>query len=319
MKIAILTYAKDHFKVEEIDRLIQVGQQRGHDMMRVRYHDCVMGVEDNRSFVRWKEQDISDVDAVIPRIIQGDFEYGISLLRHFEALGVLVINDASSIMAANDKWRTTQQLLLGGVPVPDTYYAIQQKPLRSLMAGIDGERYVVKLTDGSHGSGVFLADSHSQVASLLEMLYKGNGYRTDIVIQEFIAESAGTDIRAFVVGGKVIASMQRQSLDGDFRSNLSRGGIGKKVTLTVKEKKIALDASQALGLQVAGVDIVRSNRGSLVIEVNASPGFGIEVAANCDVATPIIVYAEQSVISRRKNKYGKFPLKMRHPYTFVRY
>jgi ribosomal protein S6--L-glutamate ligase len=191
-------------------------------------------------------------------------------------------------------------LAKNGIGIPKTVVSRNSADIDDLLEKIGGTPVIIKLAKGTHGNGVVLAETKKAAKSVLQALYLSNEDGTNILLQEFVEESAGTDIRAFVVGGRVVASMQRQSLDDDFRSNLHKGGEGKIIKLTDEEKKTAIKAARAMGLNIAGVDLMRSNRGPLVLEVNASPGFGIEKVTGRDVAGPIIEYVELN--AKRRNK-----------------
>ena len=226
--------------------------------------------------------------------------YGCAVVRQFEMQGIWTSATSVAITRARDKLRAVQILAKYDVDTPKTLVSRNTSDIDDLLGQI-GLPVIIKLATGTHGNGVILADTRKAAKSALQAFYLYNEDGTNILLQEFIKESAGTDIRAFVVGNKVVASMQRTSLDDDFRSNLHKGGQGISVKLTADEKKVVLKAAKAMGLHICGVDFMRSSRGPLVLEVNASPGFGIEKVTGCDVASKIIEYIELNA-PRRNSK-----------------
>jgi ribosomal protein S6--L-glutamate ligase len=231
--------------------------------------------------------------------------YGTAMVRQMEMQGMYTVSSSIAINRTRDKLRSMQLLSKAGVAIPKTVFSRNTADIDDLIEMVGGVPVIIKLARGTHGNGVVLAETKRMAKSALQALYLHNEDGTNILLQEFIKESAGTDIRAFVVGGRVVASMKRQSLDDDFRSNLHKGGEGTVVKLTEEERKMAVKAARAMGLNVAGVDMMRSARGPLVLEVNASPGFGIEKVTGRDVATPIIEYIEQNAKRRpKKDKIG---------------
>jgi ribosomal protein S6--L-glutamate ligase len=230
--------------------------------------------------------------------------YGTAIVRQLEREGIFTTVSAIAIVRARDKLRATQ-ILSRVVDVPKTVFSRNSTDIDGMLDQVGGAPVIIKLGLSTHGNGVVLADTKKAAKSALQAFYLYNEDGTNVMVQEYIEESAGTDIRVFVVGGRVVASMKRQSLDDDFRSNLHKGGEGTSIKLTEEERKIAIKAAKCLGLSVAGVDIMRSNRGPLVLEVNASPGFGIEKITGRDVATPIIEYIEQNARrGQKKDKVG---------------
>jgi ribosomal protein S6--L-glutamate ligase len=246
---------------------------------------------------------LSQFDVIIPRIAANMTRYGTAIVRQLEMQGVWTMSSSIAIVRARDKLRSMQLLAKAGVQVPKTVFSRNSTDIDDLIDKLGGTPVIIKLASGTHGNGVVLAESKKAAKSVLQALYLTNEDGTNILIQEFIKESAGTDIRAFVVGSRVVASMKRQSLDDDFRSNLHKGGEGTVVKLTDEERKVAVRAAKAMGLSVAGVDIMRSDHGPLVLEVNASPGFGIEKVTKRDVATAMIEYIELN--AKRRNKKDK--------------
>ena len=217
--------------------------------------------------------------------------------------GEYSLSRSLAITRARDKLRSMQLLAKAGVGIPKTVVSRNTADIDDLLEQLGGTPVIIKLARGTHGNGVVLAETKKAAKSVLQAFYLTNDNGTNILLQEFIKESAGTDIRAFVVGSRVVASMQRQSLDDDFRSNLHKGGQGKAIKLTPEEKRMAVKAAKTMGLSVAGVDLMRSSRGPLVLEVNASPGFGIEKVTGRNVASKIIEYVEQN--AKRGNRRDK--------------
>jgi ribosomal protein S6--L-glutamate ligase len=280
-----------------------VAKARGHEVEVIKYKDCYASIEKNNPTVSYKGEDLSQFDVIIPRIAANMTRYGTAIVRQLEMQGVWTMSSSIAIVRARDKLRSMQLLAKAGVQVPKTVFSRNSTDIDDLIDKLGGTPVIIKLASGTHGNGVVLAESKKAAKSVLQALYLTNEDGTNILIQEFIKESAGTDIRAFVVGSRVVASMKRQSLDDDFRSNLHKGGEGTVVKLTDEERKVAVRAAKAMGLSVAGVDIMRSDHGPLVLEVNASPGFGIEKVTKRDVATAMIEYIELN--AKRRNKKDK--------------
>ena len=293
MKIAILSNGPGNYSTK---RLKEVARSRGHQVKVVKYKECYASIEQNHPVVSYRGEELRGFDVVIPRIASHMTRYGTAIVRQLEMQGVYTVSSSIAINRTRDKLRSMQLLSKAGVAIPKTVFSRNTADIDDL---------IIKLARGTHGNGVVLAETKRMAKSALQALYLHNEDGTNILLQEFIKESAGTDIRAFVVGGRVVASMKRQSLDDDFRSNLHKGGEGMSIKLTEEERKMAVRAARAMGLSVAGVDMMRSARGPLVLEVNASPGFGIEKITKRDVATPIIEYIEQNAKRRpKKDKIG---------------
>lgn len=302
MKIAILSNGTGNYSTK---RLKEVAISRGHDVQIIKYKECYASIEQNNPTVSYRGEDLAGFDAIIPRIASGMTRYGTAIVRQLEMQGVYTISGSLAINRSRDKLRSMQVLAKAGVGIPKTVVSRNSTDIDDLIDKLGGTPVIIKLARGTHGNGVVLAESKKAAKSVLQALYLTNEDGTNVMLQEFVKESAGTDIRAFVVGGRVVASMMRQSLDDDFRSNLHKGGQGTKVKLTEEERKMAIKAAKAMGLNVAGVDLMRSERGPLILEVNASPGFGIEAVTGRDVATPIIEYIEQNAKRRpKKDKIG---------------
>ncbi len=300
MKIAILSNGNGNYSTK---RLHDVAIERGHDVKIIKYRDCYVSIEKDQPRVSYRGQDLEQFDAIVPRIASHMTRYGTAIVRQLEMQGTYALSGSLAINRSRDKLRSMQLLAKAGVDIPKTVFSRNSTDIDDLIDKLGGTPVIIKLARGTHGNGVVLAESKKAAKSVLQAFYLSNEDGTNILIQEFVAESAGTDIRAFVVGSKVVASMQRQSLDDDFRSNLHKGGEGTIVKLTEEERKMCIKAAKAMGLNVAGVDFMRSGRGPLVLEVNASPGFGIEKITGRDVATPMIEYVEMN--AKRRNKKDK--------------
>ena len=299
MKIAILSNGNANYSTK---RLVEEAEKRGHEVHVIKYKDCYISLDDKTPEVYYDGQKLPRFDAVLPRIANYMTRYGCAIVRQFEMQGVWTASSSIAITRARDKLRSAQILTKAGIDMPKTLVSRNTTDLDNLLDQI-GLPVIIKLATGTHGNGVVLADTKKAAKSALQAFYLYNEDGTNILLQEYIKESAGTDIRAFVVGNRVVASMQRQSLDDDFRSNLHKGGEGRTVKLTDEEKKVAVHAARAMGLHIAGVDLMRSDRGPLVLEVNASPGFGIEKVTGRDVASKIIDYVEHN--ASRKNSKDK--------------
>jgi ribosomal protein S6--L-glutamate ligase len=300
MKIAILSNGPGNYSTR---RLKQVAMDRGHEVDVIKQRDCYASIEKSQPLVLYNGAPLVGYDAIIPRIGSSMTRYGSAIVRQFEMQGVYTLTSSLAIVRSRDKLRSMQLLARAGVGIPKTVVARGSANVESLIDQLGGTPVIIKLARGTHGNGVVLAETKKAAKSVLQAFYVMDQEGTNILLQEFVKESAGEDIRAFVVGGKVVASMKRQSLDDDFRSNLHQGGAGEVVKLTEEERKTAIKAARTMGLNVCGVDMMRSARGPLVLEVNSSPGFGIEKVTGRDVATPIIEYIEQN--SRRRNKKDK--------------
>jgi ribosomal protein S6--L-glutamate ligase len=302
MNIAILSNGPGNYSTK---RLKEEAVKRGHTVKIVKYRDCYASIEQNNPTVSYKGEDLAHFDAIIPRIASYMTRYGTAIVRQLEMQGVYSVSSSIAINRSRDKLRSMQLLAKSGVGIPKTVVSRNSTDIDDLLEKIGGTPVIIKLARGTHGNGVVLAETKKAAKSVLQAFYLSDDDGTNILLQEFVEESAGTDIRAFVVGSRVIASMKRQSLDDDFRSNLHKGGEGVAIKLTEEERKTAIKAAKAMGLNVAGVDMMRSSRGPLVLEVNASPGFGVEKVTGRDVAGPIIEYVEMNAKRRnRKDKVG---------------
>lgn len=297
MKIAILSNGNANYSTK---RLKEEAEKRGHSVKIIKYKNCYAAVEKSNPSVTYRGKELQEFDAIIPRIASYMTRYGTAIVRQFEMQGTYTTASSIAIVRSRDKLRSLQLLARVGVGIPKTVFSRSGVEVDSLIDQLGGTPVIIKLARGTHGNGVVLAETKKAAKSVLQAFYVMDEDGTNILLQEFVKESAGTDIRAFVVGGKVIASMERQSLDDDFRSNLHQGGAGNSIKLTDEERKTAIKAAKAMGLNVCGVDMMRSSRGPLVLEVNASPGFGIEKVTGRNVAAPIIEYVERN--ARRRNR-----------------
>jgi ribosomal protein S6--L-glutamate ligase len=259
---------------------------------------CYLDLSSGQPMVYFMGKKLNDFDAVLPRIGASISHYGISVVRQFEMMGVYCLNSSSAISRSRDKLRSLQLLSKQGIPLPKTSFASSTEQTQDLIKLVGGAPNVVKLVEGSQGRGVVLAETQKASESLIDAFRE---LHANFLVQEFIADANGADIRCFVVGGKVVAAMMRQAKEGEFRSNIHRGGKGMAVKLNPEERKIAVNAAKAMRLNMAGVDIIRSERGPMVLEVNSSPGLeGIEGATNLNVASEIINY-----ISKNYEKVSK--------------
>ena len=300
MKIAILSNGSGNYSTK---RLKEVAKARGHEVRVIKYRDCYASIEQNNPTVSYRGEDLGVFDAIIPRIASNMTRYGTAIVRQLEMQGVYTVSSSIAINRSRDKLRSMQLLAKAGVGIPKTVVSRNSADIDDLLEKIGGTPIIIKLARGTHGNGVVLAETKKAAKSVLQAFYLSNEDGTNILLQEFVKESAGTDIRAFVVGSRVVASMKRQSLDDDFRSNLHKGGEGTVIKLTEEERRTAVKAAKAMGLNIAGVDRMRSDRGPLVLEVNASPGFGVEKVTKRDVATAVIEYVEMN--AKRRNKKDK--------------
>lgn len=293
MKIAILTRQPGY----SVQRLKEEANARGHEIIIVKYPECYVGIEQDNPEIRYRGESLDSIDAIIPRILPGMTPYGAAIVRQFEMRGVYTPSRSLAITRSRDKLRSIQLLSKAGVGIPKTIFSRETTAVDDLIDHI-GVPMIIKLASGTQGNGVVLAETRKAAKSVIQAFYVND---TSFLMQEYIEEAGGSDIRAFVVGGKVVASFQRQSLDDDFRSNIHQGGHGSPVRLTALERRTALKAAKAMGLSICGVDLIRSKRGPLVLEVNSAPGLeGIETVTGHNVAGKIIEYVEQNAKGKRK-------------------
>ena len=299
MKIAILSRRTGIYSTK---RLVEACKQRGHQVRVVDTLRCYMNISSSKPEVHYRGENLVGFDAVIPRIGASITFYGTAVLRQFEMMGVFPVNESVAITRARDKLRSLQLLSRKGVGLPVTGFAHSPDDIQDLIKMVGGPPLVIKLLEGTQGIGVVLAETKKAAESVIEAFF---GLRTNILIQEFIKEAGGSDIRCLVVGERVVAAMKRQAHEGEFRSNLHRGGTATLVKITPDERATAINAARIMGLNVAGVDILRSERGPLVMEVNSSPGLeGIEKATGKDVAGMIISFIEKNAKPYRTRTKG---------------
>jgi ribosomal protein S6--L-glutamate ligase len=299
MNIVILSKGPGNYSTK---RLKQEALSRGHDVRVVNYAKCYVTLERSNPVVHYKGEEIKDADVIIPRIAASLTRYGAAIVRQFEMRNVFTTTSSIALVRSRDKLRSMQLLAKAGVDIPKTVFARETADFDDVIEQVGGAPVIIKVARGTHGNGVVLAETKKAAKAVMQAFYVEG---VNFLVQEFVPESAGKDIRVVVVNGKVVGSMMRQSLDDDFRSNLHQGGEGTVVKLTDQERKTAQKAAKAMGLKVCGVDMIRSNRGPLVLEVNSSPGFSIEKISNRNVAGAIIEYIEQGARGkRRKDRIG---------------
>lgn len=289
LKIALLTREPDNYSSR---RLIEAAEAKDHMVEVINTTKCYINITSHRPEIHYKGKSLEGFDVVIPRIGASITFYGTAVVRQFEAMGVYSLNSGASITASRDKLYSHQILARAGIGMPSTGFANSARATDELIKFAGGAPLVVKLLEGTQGKGVVLAETKKAAESVIDAF---QGLKANILVQEFVKEAAGTDIRCFVVGGKVVAAMERRSTDGDFRANLHQGGKAQLVKLTKEERATAVKAAKVLGLSMAGVDILRSDDGPKVLEVNSSPGLqGIEEATKKDVAGMIIEHIEKN-------------------------
>jgi ribosomal protein S6--L-glutamate ligase len=302
MKIAVLSRSPN---IHSTKRLVEAAKARGHEVRVLDHVRCFMDITSDRPSLHYQDEEFSaeHFDAVIPRIGASVTFYGTAVVRQFEMMGVYSVNESVAITRSRDKLRSLQLLSRRGVGIPVTAFARSPDDVPGLIREVGGAPLVIKLLEGTQGIGVVLAETRTAAKSVIQGFM---GMNANILVQEYIKEAGGSDIRCFVVGGKVIAAMQRTAPEGEFRSNLHRGGVASLVKLTPKERRTAVNAAKIMGLNVCGVDLLRSDRGPLVMEVNSSPGIGgIEAATGKDVANLIIEFIEREARPQRTRTRGK--------------
>ncbi|RTE65660.1 30S ribosomal protein S6--L-glutamate ligase [Amphritea opalescens] len=296
MKIAILSRNVSLYSTR---RLIEAAEAAGHEVQVLDVLRCYMNINSEEPSIHFKGQDLGSFDAVIPRIGASVTFYGTAVLRQLEMMGVYPLNESVAISRSRDKLRSMQLLSRKKVGMPITGFASKPGDIPDLLDMVGGAPVVLKLLEGTQGIGVVLAETRKAAESVLEAFM---GMKTNIMVQEFIKEAGGADIRCLVIGDKVVAAMKRQGQEGEFRSNLHRGGSASLVRITPQERATAVLAAKTMGLNVAGVDLLRSERGPLVMEVNSSPGLeGVERATGKDVAASIISFLEKSMDAKKNS------------------
>ncbi len=289
MKIVILS---TNPRLYSTRRLKEAGEKRGHDMLIVNHAKCDIVIERKKPQIFYNGEKLSDIDAIIPRIGASVTFYGAAVVRQFEMMKVFTTVESQALVRSRDKLRSLQILSRAGLGLPKTAFTNYSRDAESVLKQIGGAPCVIKLLEGTQGVGVVLAETKSAAESVLEAF---QGLKARVIVQEFIKEAGGADIRALVVDNVIVGAMRRQGKEGEFRSNLHRGGTASVVELSEEEENAALKATKALGLGIAGVDMLQSSSGPKIMEVNSSPGLeGIEGASGKDIANSIIRYVERN-------------------------
>ncbi len=300
MKIAILSRSK---RIYSTARLVEAAETRGHEVRVVDTLRCYMNIVSHRPSIHYRGTKLELQDAVIPRIGASITFYGTAVLRQFEVAGTFPLNESVAISRSRDKLRSLQLLSRKGIGLPVTGFCHSPDDIDGLIDMVGGAPLVIKLLEGTQGIGVVLAETRQAAESVIEAFM---GLQANIMVQEYIKEAGGADIRCFVVGGKVVAAMRRQGAPGEFRSNLHRGGSAEVIKISPAERSTAVTAAKVMGLNVAGVDLLRSNHGPLVMEVNSSPGLeGIEAATGKDIAGLIIQFLEKNATDKKTSTRTK--------------
>ena len=295
MKIAILSQGTGNYSTV---RLREEAEKRWHEVRVINYAKCYVTIERGNPVIRYEGESLNDIDVIIPRIAPSLTKYGTAIVRQFEMRGVFSTASSIAITRSRDKLRSYQLMAKSGIGVPKTVFARETADFDDVIETVGGVPVIIKVARGTHGNGVVLAETRKAAQAVMQAFYVEG---VSFLVQEFIEESAGTDIRVLVVGGRVVASVKRQSLDEDFRSNIHQGGVGTPIKLQPDEEKAAVKAAKSMGLPICGVDLLRSNRGPLVLEVNSSASFKApEQIAKRNVAGKVIDYIEQNAKGRRK-------------------
>lgn len=300
MRFAILSRKPSLYSTR---RLTEAVKARGHEVQVIDPLRCYMNIATHRPGIFYKGKALDRFDVVVPRIGASITFYGTAVLRQFEMMDVYPLNESVAISRARDKLRSMQLLSRKGIGLPVTAFAHSPDDAEHVISMVGGAPLVIKLLEGTQGLGVVLAETPKAAESVIEAFY---GLKANILVQEYIREAGGADIRCFVIGDRVVAAMKRQAKEGEFRSNLHRGGAGSKVKLTPEERSTAVRAARAIGLNVAGVDILRSNHGPVVLEVNSTPGLeGIEGVTGLDIAGLMVEFAEKHARANHTRTRGK--------------
>ncbi len=295
MKIGILSRHPEFYSTK---RLVEACEQRNHEVEIIDVKSCYMSISTKKPEIHYKGEILNNFDAVIPRIGSDITFYGTSVVRQFEMMGVYTLNQSISITRSRDKLRSLQILAGHGIGLPVTGYANSPDDIEDLIKMVGGAPLVIKLLEGTHGLGVVLAETKQAAVGVLEAFME---LKANILVQEYVKEANGADIRCFVVGDNVVAAMKRQASAGEFRPNLHRGGTSSTIELTAEERHIAVQSAKIMGLSIAGVDILRSSKGPVVMEVNSSPGLnGIEKVTSTNIAGKIIEYIENNARELKK-------------------
>ena len=300
MRIAIMSRSK---RIYSTRRLVEAARERGHEVHVVDTPRCYMNIASHRPTMHFRGEQLEPFDAVIPRIGASITFYGTAVLRQFEMMGTFPLNESVAVTRSRDKLRSLQLLARRGIGLPVTGFARTPDDIGDLIEMVGGAPLVAKLLEGTQGIGVVLCETRKAAESVVEAFM---GLNVSIMIQEYIKEAGGADIRCFVIGDKVVAAIKRQAKPGEFRSNLHRGGSAELIKITPQERSVAVRAAKIMGLNVSGVDLLRSNHGPLVMEVNSSPGLeGIETATGKDVAGLIIEFLEKNARKDKTRTRGK--------------
>ena len=289
MKIAILSR---NAKLYSTRRIVEAGEKRGHHISVIDHQKCVLVIEKSKPHIFYKGEELKSFNAIIPRIGASVTFYGAAVVRQFEQMKIFSSVESQALVRSRDKLRSLQLMAKAGIGMPKTAFASSPKDIDNILNQVGGAPVVIKLLEGTQGIGVILAETRNSAKSVIEAFLD---VKVNILVQEFIEEAKGADIRAFIVDGQIVGAMKRQGEAGDFRSNLHRGGNASVIELSAEEKSTAIKAVKKLGLAIAGVDMLQSKRGPLVMEVNSSPGLeGIEAATGKDIASKIIEYIERN-------------------------
>lgn len=285
LNIAVLSRNRSLYSTK---RLVESIENKGHKALILDHLKCDIVIEEDNPSIYYKGEMIKNVDAVIPRIGASVTFYGASVVRQFEMMGIPTAVESQALVRSRDKLRSLQVMARSDVGMPKTVFTNYSKEVKNIIDSVGGAPLIVKLLEGTQGYGVVLAPTKKAAESIIEAFHS---MKARVIVQEFIKEAKGADIRAFVIGNKVVGAMKRQGKEGEFRSNLHQGGLGELIKLSKRERKVALTAAKVMGLSIAGVDLLQSDRGPLVLEVNSSPGLeGIEKTTNRDIASDIVSY-----------------------------
>jgi ribosomal protein S6--L-glutamate ligase len=297
LKIIVLSRNK---KLYSTKRLVKSIEERGHEALVLDHLKCDIVIEQDKPTIFYGAEELTDVSAVIPRIGASVTFYGAAVVRQFEMMGIPTVVESQALVRSRDKLRSLQILARSGVGLPKTVFTNYSKEVTQIIDSVGGAPLIVKLLEGTQGVGVVLAPTRKAAESIIEAFHS---MKARVIVQEFISEAEGADIRAFVIGNRVVGAMKRQGKEGEFRSNLHQGGVGSLIKLNKKQKEIALTASKAMNLPVAGVDMIESSKGPLILEVNSSPGLeGIEKVSGRDIAGEIVKYTEKLVEQHNSKK-----------------
>ncbi|HNP18752.1 MAG TPA: 30S ribosomal protein S6--L-glutamate ligase [Fulvivirga sp.] len=300
MKIAILSR---NINLYSTKRLVEAGEKRGHEVEVIDHLRCTIVMEKNNPSILYRGETLEDFDAIIPRIGASVTFYGSAVVRQFEMMKVFTAVESQALIRSRDKLRSLQIMSRAGLDLPKTVFTNYSRDTDSILNAVGNAPVIIKLLEGTQGLGVVLAETQKAAASVIEAFH---GLKARVIVQEFVKEAGGADIRAFVVDGKVVGAMKRQGKEGEFRSNLHRGGTSSIIKLSRKENAAALLAAKKLGLSVAGVDMLQSKRGPLILEVNSSPGLeGIEKATGIDIAGKIIAFLENNYNPKKRIQKDK--------------